>query len=76
MSVKKELSCSESTLVQTSREPVHTTGWMTLNDFTALGLHVFTRKIRRRVDLEEWFSNLGAHWDHLGISEKKKKIDV
>ena len=32
-----------------------------------------TRKIRRKVDLEEWFSNLAAHWDHLGISKTLEK---
>ena len=25
------------------------------------------------MDLEEWFSNLAAHWDHLGISKTLEK---
>ena len=51
---------------------------MTLSDFTALSLHVFTRKIRRKVDLEEWFSNLAAHiWEsRKKLKKKKKKIDA
>ena len=48
--INKEVSRSKSALVQTSREPSLLTGWMTQNDFTALGLHFFIGKIRRKKD--------------------------